>query len=170
MHNTNTTQLWPEAFQPTAQFPEVLQKNARGYWTSQREHLDAMHAFAEGWFQRRQAGTRVALEACESMCTARMPSEWIVAYQRWWIGSIELLVADGLACQSDVRKLSDVLGPSLVPSACHEQDDGPREDEKPDRPGRRKPRRIANSSGRNKASSKHVRLLSGSTHQSRATR
>ena len=26
MHNTNTTQLWPEAFQPTAQFPEVLQK------------------------------------------------------------------------------------------------------------------------------------------------
>jgi hypothetical protein len=82
--------------------------------------LNGMQTFAEGWFERRHAGTKAALEACESMCAAKMPTEWFSTYQKWLMGAVERLVADGLACESEIRKLSEVLAPSLVPSTDHE--------------------------------------------------
>jgi hypothetical protein len=105
-------------------FAGIVEKNARSFWTSQTDVLNGMQTFAEGWFERRHTGTKAALEAGESMCAAKMPTEWFSAYQKWLTGAIQRLMADGLACESEVRKLSEVLAPSLVPSTDHQQRDG----------------------------------------------
>jgi hypothetical protein len=101
--------------------------NARSFWTGQTDVLNGMQTFAEGWFQRRHIGTKATLEACESMCAAKTPTEWFNAYQKWLLGAGERLMADGLAYDTEVRKLSEVLAPSLVPSTDHEPRDGVQE-------------------------------------------
>ena len=115
---------WQAIYQPASLFAGTVQENARRFWAGQTDVLNEMQTFSEGWFERRHAGTKAALEACESMCAAKTPTEWLSAYQEWLTGAAERLMADGLACQSEIRKLSEGLAPSLVPSTDHEQRDG----------------------------------------------
>jgi hypothetical protein len=127
MNIHHTAQAWQAMFQPASMLAGTLQGSARSFWNGQNDVLDEMQNFTEEWFKRRQAGTRAALEACESMCAARTPVEWLAAYHKWLVGATERLMADGLACQNEVGKLSEVLGPSLVPSSDDRQGDGARE-------------------------------------------
>lgn len=119
----NNTDRWQVLFQPATLFAGIMQENARSFWTRQTDILNEMQAFSEGWFERRQAGTRAALEAFECMYAAKMPTEWLSAYQKWLIGTVERLMADGLACENEMRKLSEVIAPSLVPSTDQGQRD-----------------------------------------------
>jgi len=100
--------------------PDIMQRNARTFWENQTELLDRMQVFANGWFERRHAGTKAALEACERMCGAKTPAESLEAYQKWVGGVFERISADGLACQGQLRALTEGLAPSLVPSTTQE--------------------------------------------------
>jgi hypothetical protein len=99
----------------------VMQKNARIFWEGQDGFLDEMQAFWNGWFERRHAGTRAALEASERMLKASTPTEWLGEYQRWLTGSFERIMADAAACQKELRNVGEGLRASLVPST--DQDD-----------------------------------------------
>jgi len=115
-----TTDHWAAMLQPASLFTGIVQNNIRAFWIAQTHALDEMQVFAEGWFERRHTGTRAALEACECMCAAKTPNEFLAAYQKWLVGAGERAVADGMACQSEMRRLTGALAPSLVPSAEHE--------------------------------------------------
>jgi hypothetical protein len=99
---------------------DVMQRNAHGFWQKQSELLDNMQVFANGWFERRHAGTRAAWEASGRMCSATTPMECLGEYQKWLSGAVERLVADGLACQRGLGALTEGIAPSLVPSATQE--------------------------------------------------
>ena len=64
---------WPEMFQATATSRDMARGLARDFWARQTATLDAMQAFADGWFERRYAGTRAAMEASMRMCSAETP-------------------------------------------------------------------------------------------------
>jgi hypothetical protein len=121
MSMQDAKESWQAMFQPASMFVGTLQGSARSFWSGQNDVLNEMQTFAKDWFERRHAGTRAALEACESMCAAKTPAEWFAVYQKWLMGATERLMADGLACQNEVRKLGEVLGPSLVPSTEDQQ-------------------------------------------------
>jgi hypothetical protein len=118
--SVNNTDRWQALMQPAFLFAGIMQENARRFWTCHADMLNEMEAFSEGWFERRHAGTRAALEACERMCTARMPTEWLSAYQKWLIGVGERLMADAQAW-SKMTKRSEGLAPSLIPSTDQDQ-------------------------------------------------
>lgn len=102
---------------------EVMQGNARSFWEGQDELLDKMQAVANGWFERRHAGTKAALEASQSLCAASSPLEFFGAYQTWMTGVLERLMADGLAYQTEINNYCAGLAPSLLPSLMQEQGD-----------------------------------------------
>jgi hypothetical protein len=118
--SVNNTDRWQAFMQPAFLFAGILQESARRFWTCHAGVLNEIEAFSEGWFERRHAGTRAALEACECMCTARTPTEWLSAYQKWLIGAGERLMADGQAW-SKMRMPGEGLAPSLIPSTDQDQ-------------------------------------------------
>jgi hypothetical protein len=93
-----------------------LRKNTRAFWERQDNLLDEMQAFMNGWFERRHAGTKAALEACERMCRASTPAECLEEYQKWLSGAFERMMADGVACQQELRNVGEGVRASLVPS------------------------------------------------------
>lgn len=60
-------------FMPASSISEGMRKNACCFWENQGKVLDAMQAFANGWFEGRHTGTRAALKTAERMCTAETP-------------------------------------------------------------------------------------------------
>jgi hypothetical protein len=96
---------------------DALQRNARIFWERQDGLLNEMQTFMNGWFERRHVGTRAALEACERMCKASTPAEWIGEYQKWLAGSFERMAADAAACQQELRNVGEELRASLVPAS-----------------------------------------------------
>ena len=121
MVDQNTAEKWQAMLQPMSMLTGAMQKNAHTFWNNQVEILDGMQAFAEGWFQRRHIGTQAAMEACERMCEAKTPVEWIHEYQAWSTGAFQRLTADGLAFQQDIKKVAGGVSPSLVPSLGKDQ-------------------------------------------------
>jgi len=102
-------------------FSDVMQRNTHVFWQKQSELLDNMQIFANGWFERRHAGTKAAWEASGRMCSASTPVECLGEYQKWMAGAVERLIADGLACQRGLGTLTEGVAPSLVPSATQGQ-------------------------------------------------
>jgi hypothetical protein len=101
---------------------ETIQKSTRTFWEGQNAFLDQMQTFMNGWFERRHAGTKAALEAAERMSRATTPAEWLAEYQKWFSGSMERIMVDAQACQDQMRNVTVGLTTSLVPSAEQEQD------------------------------------------------
>lgn len=116
----NTMQQMQQMIGAFSSSPDIMQRNVRTFWEKQAELLDKMQVFTNSWFERRHAGTKAALEACERMCGAKTPTECLDAYQKWVGGVFERITADGLACQQELRALTEGLAPSLVPSATQE--------------------------------------------------
>jgi hypothetical protein len=106
--------------QTFASVSNAMQRNTHSFWQKQAELLDNMQVFASGWFERRHAGTKAALEASERMCSASTPVEYLGEYQKWMGGVFERLMADGLACQHELKTLTESIAPSLVPSTTEE--------------------------------------------------
>jgi len=113
----NTIQQMPRAVS------DAMQRNAHAFWEQQAKVLDNMQVFANGWFERRHAGIKAALEASERLCSASTPIECLGEYQKWMGGVFERLTADGLACQHELRTVTEGLGPSLVPLLTKERND-----------------------------------------------
>lgn len=99
---------------PTSQLSETLRKNACSFWENQDKILDAMQAFADGWFERRHAGTHAALEAAQRMCMAETPVELVREYQGWANGAFQRLTTDGLTCQQQWMAVVSSIAPPLT--------------------------------------------------------
>jgi hypothetical protein len=104
-------------FLPASTISEAVRKNACCFWESQDKILDNMQTFANGWFERRHAGTRAALEAAERICKAETPVDLLREYQEWASDAFQRVVADGLACQQQSMKIVAALGQPLLPLA-----------------------------------------------------
>ena len=121
MADQNEVEKWQKLFQAISMPAGAMRNNAHTYWSAQADILNEMHAFTEGWFQRRHIGTQAAQEACERMCEAKTPMEWMREYHLWSMGALQRLMADGLAFQQEIKRIADEVGPSLVPSLEKEQ-------------------------------------------------
>ena len=119
MADQNEVEKWQKLFQTISMPAGAMRNNAHTYWSAQADVLNEMHAFTEGWFQRRHIGA--AQEACERMCEVKTPMEWMREYHLWSRGALQRLEADGLAFQQEIKRIADEVGPSLVPSLEKEQ-------------------------------------------------
>ncbi len=92
----------------------ALSANASNFWESQDKLLDNMQSLANGWFERRHAGTHAALEAAERICKAGNPADVMREYQAWATGASQRLMADGLACQQQMLSLLGAMRPPVM--------------------------------------------------------
>ena len=99
---------------------DIMQRNARAFWENQIDLCDKMQDFANGWFERRRAGTRAALEASQRMCRASTPAECLGEYHKWMAGVFQRAIADGLAHQGQLKTATEELAPPLAPSPTQE--------------------------------------------------
>ena len=121
MSDQHEAEKWQTLLQSISMPTDAMRKNAHVFWNTQADILNGMQAFAEGWFQRRHIGAQAAQEACERMCEAKTPIEWFREYHMWSMGAFQRLVADGMVFQQEMKKISDSVSPSLVPSFGKEQ-------------------------------------------------
>jgi hypothetical protein len=80
-------------------FAATVEENVRCFWNIQNKILDSMENFANGWFERRNVGTRAMLEAAQRMCKAQTPVDLARECQDWISGAFQRLMADGYGCQ-----------------------------------------------------------------------
>ena len=117
MESVDLTEQWrsmQRMFFPTSAISDSLKENARSFWEMQDKFLDNMQTVANGWFNRRHAGTNAAREAAERMCTTDTLVDLGQAYQNWASGAFERIMAD---CQQQIAAVSDALAsPPLAPS------------------------------------------------------
>jgi len=78
-------------------------KLACRFWESQSELLDQMQVFANGWFDRRHAGTWAALDAVQKGCAAKNPADMFVCHQDWLAGVASRILDDQVAYQQLVH-------------------------------------------------------------------
>jgi hypothetical protein len=117
MTSTDLAEQWrsmQKMFQPTSAISESLKENTRRYWESEEKLLDTMQTLANGWFERRRAGTNAAREAAERMCSTESLPDLMQAYQNWASGVFERIMAD---CQQIVAVTGALTSPPLAPSA-----------------------------------------------------
>ncbi|MBV9835511.1 MAG: hypothetical protein JO055_13940 [Alphaproteobacteria bacterium] len=95
--------------QPMASNAETASNRAGEFWRGQQKVLDSMQAFAGGWFDRRQTGTRAALEAAQRICTAKTPVDAVREYQEWASGSLQRMADDSVALQRQVMEITEAL-------------------------------------------------------------
>ena len=128
----------PIAFEPSAAFRDAVRQAATRFWSGQDQILDAMQDYAEGWFERRHAGTEAALDTAQHVIDAATPVEAMREYQKWAFGSFERIIDDGLSCQKHLLSMGGLLAPPLSPS-------GERTEPEPaaQEPRRRSPSRAA---------------------------
>ena len=112
---------------PTSGMSEALRGNACSFWQNQDRILDAMQAFADGWFERRRAGTSAALEAAQRMCKAETPVDLAREYQEWANGAFQRVMADGLACQQECMAVIGAVAPPLLAPGSETQAGAPAE-------------------------------------------
>jgi hypothetical protein len=96
-------------FVPPPAWRDVARKNAADFWTNQEKILDSMRTFADGWIERRRAGTEAALGAAQHMCEAETQLDAVREYQKWAAGSFERLVRDGLEYQKQMMALGQLM-------------------------------------------------------------
>jgi hypothetical protein len=117
MTNMNVTEqlnTMQRMFRPDPTILEAARKSACCFWESQDKILDSMQTFANGWFQRRHAGTHAVLEAAERICKAETPIDLLREYQEWASGAFQRVIADGLACQQQAMEIVAASGQPLV--------------------------------------------------------
>ncbi len=112
MERDNVTKVYESMqsmLQPMAQDAAAASSRARDFWRGQQKVLDSMQAFAGGWFERRQTGTRAALEAAQRICAAKTPVDAAREYQEWANGSLQRMADDGLALQREMMEITEAL-------------------------------------------------------------
>lgn len=120
MERDNVTKLYESIqtmLQPMGSNAEAAKSRACEFWHGQDKVLDSMQAFAGGWFDRRHAGTRAALEVAQRMCTAKTPLDAVREYQEWASGSMQRMAADSLALQRKLMEITEAMiaAPAVMP-------------------------------------------------------
>ena len=128
----------PTAFEPSAALRDAMRQAATRFWGGQDQILDAMQDYANGWFERRHAGTEAALDSAQHVIDAATPVEAMREYQKWAFGNFERMIDDGLSCQQHLLSMGALLAPPLSPSGERTEPERVAEDTK-----RRSPSRAA---------------------------
>ncbi|MEX0591198.1 MAG: hypothetical protein WD207_08925 [Xanthobacteraceae bacterium] len=115
--NFDPFQVMQRTFTPSFAFGPVARENAAGFWASQAKILASMEDYANGWFERRHAGTEEALASARQICDAATPFDAVREYQKWAIGSVERVIKDGLACQQQLIELGRLGAEPLAHAA-----------------------------------------------------
>jgi hypothetical protein len=79
------------------------------FWRGQDKVIDCMQGFALGWFERRHADTKAALESARRMCTARTPADAAREFQEWASGSLQRAAQDGVAFQREIMAIGEAM-------------------------------------------------------------
>uniref|UniRef100_Q07NG9 Phasin domain-containing protein n=1 Tax=Rhodopseudomonas palustris (strain BisA53) TaxID=316055 RepID=Q07NG9_RHOP5 len=115
-------------------FPDLLQPALKTYapmgvkfWQGEETILNDMKEFADGWFVRRQAGTKAALEAAQRMGQAATPIEAMRQYQDWLSGAVGRLFEDGVAYQQHFLKSGGHLGATAAEAVAKAGEELPQE-------------------------------------------
>lgn len=96
----------------------AIRKYADQFWQNQDRVLDSMSGMANGWFERRHAGTRAAQDAAVKICTAENPLDAMREYQEWANGAFSRLMADAMAWQQQAA----IFGAAVVQPVSPSQD------------------------------------------------
>ena len=99
-------------FIPELGVSEAIGRNAYLFWQNQDNVLAAMHAFSNGWFERRHTGISAALVATERMCKAETPFDLFREYRQWMSGTFQRGMADVFACH---QQLMAIVGTTAQP-------------------------------------------------------
>ncbi|WP_022722169.1 hypothetical protein [Rhodopseudomonas sp. B29] len=96
---------------PVTLFPNLLQPTAKSYaplgvtfWQGEESLLGSMKEYAEGWFERRKAGTEAALQLARRMGEAATPLDVWREYQDWAASASARLLEDVIAYQQQFMK------------------------------------------------------------------
>lgn len=115
-------------------FPNMLQPALKTYapmgvkfWQGEETILNDMKEFADGWFGRRQAGTKAALEAAQRMGEATTPADAMRQYQDWFSGAVGRLFEDVVAYQQHLLKSGGHLGATVVEAVAKAGEELPQE-------------------------------------------
>lgn len=114
---TDPVMLFPNVLQPAIALKAYAPIGVK-FWQGEETVLDGMKEFADGWFARRQTGTRAALEAAKRIGEAATPLDAVREYQDWLNGAVSRLVEDGLAYQQHALKAGAHLGAKPVVEAA----------------------------------------------------
>lgn len=114
---TDPFAIMQRAFSGSPAFNSTARQYAVNFWNAQEKVLECMHEFAEGWFERRQEGTRSALAASNEMAKAETPFDAFREYQKWATGSFERVVQDGIACQKQFLEICRLTAQPVVQAA-----------------------------------------------------
>lgn len=112
MERDNVTKVYESMqtmLQPMAPNAEAAKGRACEFWRGQDKVLDSMQAFAGGWFERRHAGTRAALEATQRIYAAKTPLDAAREYQDWLSGSLQRMAADSVAMQRELMEIAEAV-------------------------------------------------------------
>jgi hypothetical protein len=107
----NGVDVMLQAFGVLAPWRSALGENWVSYWRSQDKILDSMQEFTREWFERRHEATKTALEAAQRSSEANSPAEVVRELQAWMLGSMQRVVADGLACQKHLMAMAELSAP-----------------------------------------------------------
>lgn len=101
--------------QPTAEIREALRNNSSGFWNNQDKILGSMQEFANGWIERRHAGTQAAITAAQRICDTKTSVDLVQEYQKWAVGSLERMMADSLSLQKHLMTVAGLFVKPLTP-------------------------------------------------------
>ena len=113
---SDSVMLFPHLLQPTAALKTYAPMGVK-FWESHETALDGMKELADGWFARRHAGAKAALETARRISDAETPVDIFKEYQDWMNGAFERWVADGTAYQQHLMKAGSHLSAQLPPGA-----------------------------------------------------
>ena len=107
----NGVDVMQQAFGVLAPLRSAWAENWVNYWRSQDKILDSMQEFTREWFERRHEATKTALAAAQRSSEANSPAEVVRELQAWMLGSMQRVVADGLACQKYLMAMAELSAP-----------------------------------------------------------
>jgi hypothetical protein len=118
--STNGFEAMQQTFGVLAPLRSALGANWVNYWRSQDKILDIMQEFSREWFERRHEATKTALDAAQRSCEANSPAEVVREFQAWMMGSMQRVVADGLACQKHLIAMAELSAPPAASGDARE--------------------------------------------------
>lgn len=101
---------------PVTLFPNLLQPTAKSYaplgvtfWQGEESLLGSMKDYADGWFERRKAGTEAAMQLARRIGEAATPIDVWREYQDWIGSASARLLEDVIAYQQQFVKANAVF-------------------------------------------------------------
>jgi hypothetical protein len=108
-NSTDTSEAMQRAFAPFVALNETASHHLQTFWKNQDKILHSMNELTQDWFERRHKATETALKAVGNIGDAKAPVDMLNECQTWVMGSVERVIADGVACQKHLMNVTEAL-------------------------------------------------------------